>query len=146
MQIKLRLILSITEGQHLFPCQKALKYENITERWQIVANHVTPSWVEGFARSTWCLSYFRASRGPHSRDASEPIPGWKLILVGMTSDYLIHVPWLLGWHAFTGSLSDFHGWCQRTVCIQAGVTFLFRCFFLLEIDLKFDTKGVVALQ
>ena len=28
--------------------------------------------VEGFVRSTWCLSYFRASRGPHSRD-DQPI-------------------------------------------------------------------------
>ena len=60
----------------------------------------------------------------------------------------VTVPWLLEWHAFTGSLSDFHGWCQRTVCIQAGVTFLVSSLFVFcpEIVLKFGPEGVVALQ
>ena len=86
-----------------------------------------------------------------------PIPGWKLILAGIAHRYSrqlswlhtgllnpeITVPWLLGWHAFTGSLSDFHGWCQRTVCIQAGVTLLVSLFFLRKYSWNLARKELL---
>ena len=108
--------------------------------WPTVANQMTPSWVEGFARSTWCLSYFRAPEARIvvavnlSRSAEctqqalhtdtvvnsvECKPGHLIPAANCTV-----ICW--GDRQYTGSLCEVHGWFQRTVCIQAGVTVCFN--------------------